>query len=108
MARERDAVDIRVRAEVEVSSDEMSHKSARYAVAVSACLLSVGALTSGCSSPKPAPTTPPVLQLWGDLKPVVSVKELMRDFIDPASDYVFDSIATISTKDGDVQTLPKT
>ena len=35
----------------------------------------------------------PAPKLWGDLKPIVSVKELMRDFIDPASDYVFDSVS---------------
>jgi hypothetical protein len=71
-------------------------------------LLCFTALFIGCSSPTAKPAAPPVLQLWGDLKPVVSVKELMRDFIDPASDYVFDAIGTISTKDGDVQTMPKT
>jgi hypothetical protein len=46
--------------------------------------------------------------LWGDLKPVVSVKELMRDMIDPASDYVFDSVAIVSSKKGMTETQPKT
>jgi hypothetical protein len=46
--------------------------------------------------------------LWGDLKPVVSVKELMRDLIDPASDYVFDSVGTIVTAKGVVERRPKT
>ena len=46
--------------------------------------------------------------LWGDLKPVVSVKELMRDMLDPASDFVFDSIATVQTRQGTVEKLPKT
>ncbi|HEX7137485.1 MAG TPA: hypothetical protein VF219_06550 [Vicinamibacterales bacterium] len=46
--------------------------------------------------------------LWGDLKPVVSVKELMRDMIDPASDFVFDSVGTIITKKGRVEKVPKT
>jgi hypothetical protein len=49
-----------------------------------------------------------VLKLWGDLKPVVSVKELMRDMIDPASDYVFDSVAIVSSKKGMTETQPKT
>ena len=41
------------------------------------------------------------------MKPVVSVKELMRDFIDPASDYVFDSVGIVSTKKNVVETEPK-
>ncbi len=49
-----------------------------------------------------------MLQLWGELKPVVSVKELMRDFIDPASDYVFDSVGIVHTKNGVVERSPKT
>ena len=70
----------------------------------------VGVIAIACSSPKPAPApaSPPVLKLWGDLKPVVSVKELMRDMIDPASDYVFDSVAIVSSKRGMVETQPKT
>ena len=47
-------------------------------------------------------------ELWGDLKPVVSVKELMRDMIDPASDFVFDSVGTIITKKGRVERIPRT
>jgi len=43
--------------------------------------LCVGVLAAACSSPTPAPAAPPVQKLWGDLKPVVSVKELMRDMI---------------------------
>ena len=68
----------------------------------------LGVLAAACSSPKPDPAAPPVLKLWGDLKPVVSVKELMRDMIDPASDYVFDSVAIVSSKKGIVETQPKT
>jgi hypothetical protein len=42
------------------------------------------------------------------MTPVVSVKELMRDMIDPASDYVFDSIGTIVTKGQRREITPKT
>jgi hypothetical protein len=74
------------------------------------------ALASSCSSsksatpPAPAPnamanTTP----LIGDMKPVVSVKELMEYMIDPASDYVFDSVKTIVQPNGKVvEIVPKT
>ena len=79
--------------------------------------LLIGA-TPGCSSTKekpsprqPAadvPAAPDHSALWGDMKPVVSVKELMRDMIDPASDYVFDSIGTIVTKGRRHEVAPKT
>ena len=76
-----------------------------------AALLGAAASIAACSAPKPdAAATPPVakLALWGDLKPVVSVKELMRDMLDPASDYIFDAVAIVDTKQGSVQRVPKT
>jgi hypothetical protein len=65
---------------------------------------------AACSSPKPTPPPPPKeVAMWGDMKPIISVKELMRDFIDPASDYVFDSIGTVVTRRGGVvERIPKT
>ena len=42
------------------------------------------------------PTTP----LLGDMKPIVSVKELMDDMIDPAGDYIFDSVKTLVRESG--------
>jgi hypothetical protein len=70
-------------------------------------LYAFGLFVSACSSVKSSPAPPPQSQLWGEMKPVVSVKELMRDFIDPASDYVFDSIGIVSTKGNTVETRPK-
>jgi hypothetical protein len=70
-----------------------------------------GALTSSCSSQKSsseATSAPHAPALWGDLKPVVSVKELMRDMIDPASDYIFNAVSTVMTKNGVIETGPKT
>ena len=72
---------------------------------------------SACSSPKPSapPQSAPALpapvspqQLWGDLKPVVSVKELMRDMIDPASDFIFDAVKVVMSAHGTVETVPRT
>lgn len=80
----------------------------RSLFAIGVRLLAVGALTSGCSASKPAPPSPPPQQLWGEMKPIVSVKELMRDFIDPASDYVFDAIGTVDSKEGTVEIQPRT
>ena len=72
-------------------------------------LLSLAVCTVACSSPKPTgPAEPPVLKLWGDLKPVVSVKELMKFMIDPASDYVFDAVSFVTTKEGTVEKGPTT
>ena len=42
------------------------------------------------------------------MKPVVSVKELMRDMLDPASDYIFDAVKIVTTKNGTVESVPKT
>jgi len=72
----------------------------------------VGAFVSACSAPKtsmpPASAVATAQPLWGDMKPVVSVKELMHDFIDPASDYIFDSVGTVVTKNGEEERLPRT
>jgi len=77
-------------------------------------LLSLLVVCMGCSAPVPepppqkAPAATTAQQLWGEMKPVVSVKELMRDMIDPASDYVFDSIGTVITQGKRVEREPKT
>ena len=73
-------------------------------------LLALGGLLAGCSSKSPAsaPSAPPAPILWGDMKPIVSVKELMRDMLDPASDYIFDAVKIETTKRGTVEKTPKT
>jgi len=42
------------------------------------------------------------------MTPVVSVKELMRDMIDPIADNIFDSVAIVETPRGTVTHVPKT
>lgn len=80
----------------------------RQALATFVGLFLVSLIISNCSAPKSAPAPAAAgQQLWGEMKPVVSVKELMRDFIDPASDYVFDSVGIVSTKKNVVETEPK-
>lgn len=71
-------------------------------------LLSLGLSLSTCSPSKPNAAQPAAPALWGDLKPVVSVKDLMRNMIDPASDYIFDAVKVEVTKSGTVERLPKT
>jgi hypothetical protein len=46
--------------------------------------------------------------LWGDMSPVVSVKELMRDLIDPLADNIFNSVSTVMTLQDTIETAPKT
>jgi cytochrome c556 len=78
-------------------------------------LLLLGATIAACSSSKPAPTpakttdTPQAAAaLWGDLKPVVSVKELMKYMIDPVADNIFNAVGSTLTKHGMVDVAPKT
>src|SRR5207248_687594 len=73
----------------------------------SVALMVLGSLIGACSSP---PSTPAAARpaLWGDLKPVVSVKELMRDMLDPIADNIFDSVSIVVSRNGTVETAPHT
>ena len=64
-------------------------------------------VTATCSSSRPVPPPPRAPALWGDLKPVVSVKELMRDMLDPLSDNIFNAVGSVTTEKGVVETAPK-
>jgi hypothetical protein len=73
-----------------------------------AVLLGVSSACSSANSSQPPPP-PPQPALWGDMKPVVSVKELMEHMIDPAADYIFDSVSTVIDPKGNViEKAPKT
>jgi hypothetical protein len=87
---------------------------ARSAIAA-ATALSISVLAFACSSAKstPAPASsaaapaaksamPNTTPLLGDMKPIVSVKELMEYMIDPASDYIFDSVKTFVQPNGKI------
>lgn len=79
--------------------------SVRLAKAALGVALLATVWTSGCSSPAPAPKA---TELWGDMTPVVSVKELMADMLDPIADNIFNSVSIISNRKGTVETSPKT
>ncbi len=79
----------------------------RQALVTFLAVFAIAVLTSTCSAPQPVPAPAAGQQLWGEMKPIVSVKELMRDFIDPASDYVFDAVSIVDTKGNSVETKPK-
>src|SRR5436853_474075 len=80
-------------------------------------LCAAALLASSCTSRGPAPSGTPATAaasmtntttLLGDMKPLVSVKELMQYMIDPASDYIFDSVKTIIRPNGTVvEVAPK-
>ena len=77
-------------------------------LAAFAASVALGGLLSACSTEKPSQPAPRPLELWGDLKPIVSVKELMRFMIDPAADNIFDSVSTVVGAKGRVARVPKT
>jgi hypothetical protein len=68
----------------------------------------LGTLTFACSPSQPAPATARPQELWGEISPVVSVKELMRDMIDPIADNIFESVKIVVDKKGTVFTEPRT
>jgi hypothetical protein len=72
-----------------------------------ACSPSSGAPNDNVSSGGRAGATV-TAQLWGEMRPVVSVKELMRDLIDPLADNIFNAVSTVSTEQGTIETAPTT
>jgi cytochrome c556 len=98
----------------------VTHRALRGEIIRVAGLLIIVSAMFACSSqpsstasrpPEPSvAATPraPQPHLWGELKPIVSVKELMRDMLDPAADYIFDAVKIVYTKKDAVVTTPKT
>src|ERR1700675_4407647 len=82
----------------------------RKPLAIAVGLFAVGSLWPACSSSKSASpaAAPQATALLGDIRPVVSIKELMRDMIDPASDYIFDAASTVIGPQGIVERVPST
>jgi hypothetical protein len=83
----------------------------RRTVLIACAVASLTAGSVACSSAKSSSPPPQAPQpaLWGDMKPVVSVKELMDHMIDPAADYIFDSVSTVIDPKGNVvEKAPKT
>jgi hypothetical protein len=74
---------------------------------IGATLCTLLLLSVACSTSKTPASSQPA-GLWGDMKPIVSVKELMDGMIDPASDYVFDAIGTIITNEKTTEIQPRT
>ena len=69
-------------------------------------LLLLTATLAACSShPSDSPQS---AALWGDVKPVVSVKELMKYMIDPVADNIFSAVGSRVAKEGVVDIEPRT
>lgn len=51
---------------------------------------------------------PQAASLWGDVKPAVSVKELMKYMIDPLADNIFNAVGSKVTEHGTVDIEPRT
>jgi hypothetical protein len=62
--------------------------------------------TSSATTAAPGGSADPAL--WGQMKPVVSVKVLMHNHIDPVADNVFDSVAIIVDKNKTTDIQPRT
>jgi hypothetical protein len=78
-------------------------------------LIALTLMVASCSSPSStssasatAPGMSPDPALWGQMKPIVSVKELMHNLIDPVADNVFDSVAIIVEKNKTTDIQPRT
>jgi hypothetical protein len=75
-------------------------------------LVLVAATIAACSSSTPQPPaasgSASQTALWGDLTPVVSVKELMKYLIDPVADNIFNAVSTTVTAHGAVDVEPRT
>ena len=68
---------------------------------IAAALLFLSAVASQRCTSKPAPAQ-------SDLKPLVSIKELMENIIDPIADNIFDAVGTDVSETGTVDTKPTT
>ena len=84
---------------------------ARTSVALAGGSVAAALLMGGCSPSQPltqVAQTPAAQPLWGDMKSVVSVKELMRDLLDPLSDNIFDAVGSEWSHDQKIERAPKT
>lgn len=91
----------------------MSSRVARTCTVILASTLVVLLGGAACSSRRADAAASPdgkavSSQLWGDMKPVVSVKELMRDLLDPLADNIFDAVSVIADRDRTIEHAPST
>src|SRR5262245_20857186 len=76
-------------------------------IAISGCVFLGAVVSTQCSRP-PQSATVPAPRLLGDMTPVVSVRELMAETIDPFADRIFDAVWWEYTTAGMVAHRPTT
>jgi hypothetical protein len=76
-----------------------------YLIGPAALIFLASLAWSQCSKPAPPPPQSGA-PLLGDMKPVVSVKELMKYMIDPIADNIFDAVWWDITANGTVEHRP--
>ena len=86
----------------------MSGDCTRQRLTLCVGFLVLGIVAHACSWSKPKPDPRSTTELWGEMKAVVSVKELMRDMLDPIADNIFDAVSIVDDKNGTVEKVPKT
>src|ERR1700751_3285343 len=87
----------------------MTHIFRRPTVVAASALLVATFLTATCSKPAPDPKPAPAkTALIGEITPIVSVKELMENMIDPLSDNIFDAVWWDNTAKGIEEHKPVT
>jgi hypothetical protein len=93
-----------------ISGVDMSALHTRAFVGAATGLVVLQVVIAACSSSssRAASDSGVTPQLWGEMKPIVSVKELMRDMLDPIADNIFDAVGTIVDANGTVEHLPRT
>jgi hypothetical protein len=84
----------------------MPGRGGRLLALVGLCFVA-SVIWSQCSKAA-APASHSPTQLLGDMKPVVSVKELMADMIDPLADNIFDAVWWDVTANGTIEHRPRT
>jgi hypothetical protein len=86
----------------------MTSLAPRRLQGTTAGLLVVCVLTFGCSSSRETPAPAGSERLWGEMTPIVSVKELMRDMLDPLADNIFDAVGIYTDGNGSIERVPVT
>ncbi len=78
-----------------------------HTVLSSAFLATAVLALAGCAQPQP-PVAPAATAATPDFRPTASVIDLMAGQIDPAADYLWESVATISGPKGNEEKQPRT
>jgi hypothetical protein len=67
-------------------------------------------LAAACSTPKSeAPAAAPAgINTAAELRPTATIKDIMDSVVDPSSDYLWESVATIVTRKGTEERRPRT